>query len=132
MLALDTRQSQAYAQAITYTIIITTLVAAGITSVSVFVINRGIHKRHLAVQRSLQTEVEKRTEQLQIANNHLLVANEQLNLHDRMQQEFINVAAHELRTTPTHHHYTTYNQFNRNASISDKRYQTTGNVRSHY
>ena len=84
MLALDTRQSQAYAQAITYTIIITTLVAAGITSVSVFVINRGIHKRHLAVQRSLQTEVEKRTEQLQIANNHLLVANEQLNLHDRM------------------------------------------------
>jgi signal transduction histidine kinase len=98
MLALDTGQSQAYAQAITYTIIITTLVAAGITSVSVFVINRGIHKRHLAVQRSLQTEVEKRTEQLQIANNHLLVANEQLNLHDRMQQEFINVAAHELRT----------------------------------
>ena len=30
MLALDTRQSQAYAQAIAYTIIITTLVAAGI------------------------------------------------------------------------------------------------------
>ena len=100
MLALDTRQSEAYAQVITYTIIITTLVAAGITSVSVFVINRGIHKRHLAVQRSLQTEVEKRTEQLQIANNQLLVANEQLNLHDRMEQEFIiiNVAAHELRT----------------------------------
>ena len=98
MLALDTRQSQAYAQAIAYTIIITTLVAAGIASVSVFVINRGIHKRHLAVQRSLQTEVEKRTEQLQIANNQLLVANEQLNLHDRMEQEFINVAAHELRT----------------------------------
>ena len=77
-----TRQSQAYAQAITYTIIITTLVAAGRTSVSVLVINRGIHKRHLAVQRSLQTEVEKRTEQLQIANNQLLVANEKLNLHE--------------------------------------------------
>jgi signal transduction histidine kinase len=46
----------------------------------------------------LQTEVEKRTEQLQIANNQLLVANEQLKLHDRMQQEFIHVAAHELRT----------------------------------
>ena len=52
----------------------------------------------MAVQRSLQTEVEKRTEQLQIANNRLLVANEKLNLHDRMKQEFINVAAHELRT----------------------------------
>jgi signal transduction histidine kinase len=98
MLALDTRQSQAYAQAITYTIIITTVVAAAITSVLVYAINRGIRRRHLAVLRSLQTEVEKRTEQLQIANNQLLVANEQLKLHDRMQQEFINVAAHELRT----------------------------------
>jgi signal transduction histidine kinase len=35
---------------------------------------------------------------LQIANNQLLVANEHLKLHDRMQQEFINAAAHELRT----------------------------------
>jgi len=83
--------SQSYAQAITYTIIITTVAAAGITSVLVHAINRDIHRRHLAVQRSLQTEVENRTEQLQIAN-------EQLKLHDKMQQEFINVAAHELRT----------------------------------
>jgi signal transduction histidine kinase len=93
-----TNQSQAYAQNISYTIIITTLVAAGIIGVSLFVINRGIHKRHYAIQRALQNEVEKRTEQLQIANNQLLVANEKLMLHDKMQQEFINVAAHELRT----------------------------------
>jgi len=52
----------------------------------------------LAVQKSLQIEVEKRTEQLQIANKQLLAANEQLKLHDRMQQDFINIAAHELRT----------------------------------
>jgi signal transduction histidine kinase len=91
MLDLDSRQSEAYAQAITHTIIIITVVAAGITSVLVYAINRGMHRRHLAVQRSLQTEVENRTEQLQIAN-------EQLKLHDKMQQEFINVAAHELRT----------------------------------
>jgi signal transduction histidine kinase len=98
LLAMYTNQSQAYAQNITYTIIVTTLVAAAIIGVSVFVINRGIHKRHLAIQKSLQNEVEKRTEQLQIANNQLLVANEKLMLHDKMQQEFINVAAHELRT----------------------------------
>jgi signal transduction histidine kinase len=91
MLDLDTRQSDAYALTITYTIIIITVVAAGITSVLVYAINRGMYRRHLAVQRSLQTEVENRTEQLQIAN-------EQLILHDKMQQEFINVAAHELRT----------------------------------
>jgi signal transduction histidine kinase len=98
LLATYTNQSQAYAQNITYTIIITTLVAAAIICVSVFVINRGMHKRHLAIQRALQNEVEKRTEQLQIANNQLLVANEKLMLHDKMQQEFIDVAAHELRT----------------------------------
>jgi signal transduction histidine kinase len=98
ILDLDTRQSETYEQNITYTIIIITGVAAGITSVLVYAINRGIHRRHLAVERSLQTEVDKRTEQLQIVNNQLLVANEQLKLHDRMQQEFINVAAHELRT----------------------------------
>ncbi|MGC2570973.1 MAG: histidine kinase dimerization/phospho-acceptor domain-containing protein [Candidatus Nitrosopolaris sp.] len=98
MLDLDIRQSDAYAQTISYTIIITTVAAAGITSVLVHAINRDIHRRHLAVQRSLQTEVEKRTEELQVANNQLLVANEQLKLHDKMQQEFINVAAHELRT----------------------------------
>jgi signal transduction histidine kinase len=79
-------------------IVITTLAAAGISGVSVFAINRGIYKRHLAIQRSLETEVQKRTEELQTANNQLLLANEQLKLHDRMQQEFINVAAHELRT----------------------------------
>jgi len=98
LLTMYTNQSQAYAQNITYTIIITTLIAVGIISVSVFVINRGIHKRHLAIQRALQNEVEKRTAQLQITNNQLLVANEKLILHDKMQQEFINVAAHELRT----------------------------------
>ena len=98
MIALDSRQAQTYAQTLTQTITITTLGAAGLTSVSVFVINRGVHKRHLAVQRSLQSEVEKRTEQLQIVNNQLLVANEQLKLHARMQQDFINIAAHEFRT----------------------------------
>jgi signal transduction histidine kinase len=98
LLAMYTNQSHAYAQNIAYTIIITTLVAATIIGVSVFVINRGIHKRHFAIQRSLQSEVEKRTVQLQIANNQLLFANEKLMLHDKMQQEFINVAAHELRT----------------------------------
>ena len=98
MVALDSRQAQAYVQTLTQTITITTLGAAVLTSASVFVINRGLHKRHLAVQRSLQSEVEKRTEQLQIANKQLLAANEQLELHDRTQKDFINIAALEFRT----------------------------------
>lgn len=32
------------------------------------------------------------------SKNELLKSNEQLKIHDRMQKEFINVAAHELRT----------------------------------
>ena len=37
-------------------------------------------------------------EQLESANRQLVLANEQLKVHDRMQKEFIDVAAHELRT----------------------------------
>lgn len=92
-LSSATTKTQNYAQAMTRIIVITTLAAAAITGVSVFVIDRGIYKRHLAVQRSLETEVKKRTEELQTANNQLLIANEQLKLHDRMRQEFINIAA---------------------------------------
>lgn len=37
-------------------------------------------------------------EQLKVANTKLQEANEQLKVHDKMQKEFINIAAHELRT----------------------------------
>ena len=59
----------------------------------------------LSWNRRLQTSVRNRTLELKTANdsltesNRLLAAaNEQLKVHDRMQKEFINVAAHELRT----------------------------------
>jgi transposase len=101
-----TKQSQSYAQNITYTIIVTTLVAAAIICVPVFVINRGIHKRHLAIQRALQNEVEKRTGQLQFANNQLLIANEKLMLHDKISVQkfaeikrelFVNIAGWKVK-----------------------------------
>jgi transposase len=101
-----TKQSQSYAQNITYTIIVTTLVAAAIICVPVFVINRGIHNRHLAIQRALQNEVEKRTGQLQFANNQLLIANEKLMLHDKISVQkfaeikrelFVNIAGWKVK-----------------------------------
>jgi signal transduction histidine kinase len=53
----------------------------------------------------LDNEVKKRTKELNEVNNsltesnkHLAAANEQLKVHDKMQKEFINIAAHELRT----------------------------------
>jgi len=47
---------------------------------------------------TLQSEVKRRTKELNELNAQLGTANEQLKVHDKMQQEFINVAAHELRT----------------------------------
>lgn len=47
---------------------------------------------------SLGKEVKKRTRDLQESNRLLGVSNEQLRERDRMQNEFINIAAHEIRT----------------------------------
>ncbi|MDQ5876269.1 MAG: sensor histidine kinase [Thermoproteota archaeon] len=47
---------------------------------------------------SLGKEVKKRTKELQESNRLLGVTNEQLRERDRMQNEFINIAAHEMRT----------------------------------
>ncbi|MDQ4101532.1 MAG: cache domain-containing protein, partial [Thermoproteota archaeon] len=47
---------------------------------------------------SLGKEVKKRTKELQESNRLLGVTNEQLKERDRLQNEFINIAAHEMRT----------------------------------
>jgi two-component system sensor histidine kinase VicK len=46
----------------------------------------------------LDKEVKRRTKELDGSNRQLALANEKLELHDKMQKEFINIAAHELRT----------------------------------
>ena len=47
---------------------------------------------------NLNNEVKRRTRELDKSNKQLSEANQQLEVHDKMQREFINVAAHELRT----------------------------------
>ncbi|CAN5849160.1 hypothetical protein BH23THE1_BH23THE1_15360 [soil metagenome] len=46
----------------------------------------------------LNERIKRRTKDLEESNKRLKMANEQLNIHDNMQKEFINIAAHELRT----------------------------------
>ncbi|CAN5518886.1 hybrid sensor histidine kinase/response regulator [soil metagenome] len=46
----------------------------------------------------LNEQIKRRTKDLEESNRRLNIANEQLNIHDRMQKEFINITAHELRT----------------------------------
>ncbi len=48
--------------------------------------------------RVLDSEVRRRTTELDMSNQRLAIANKQLKIHDKMQKEFINIAAHELRT----------------------------------
>src|ERR687887_2005550 len=43
-------------------------------------------------------ELEDANKELETANKQLSLSNEQLKIRDKTQQEFINVAAHELRT----------------------------------
>jgi len=47
---------------------------------------------------ALNNEVKKRTKELRESNREIALTNEELKVHDKMQKEFINVAAHELRT----------------------------------
>jgi signal transduction histidine kinase len=47
---------------------------------------------------SLSEELKRRAKELETANKQLSLSNEQLKIRDKAQQEFINVAAHELRT----------------------------------
>jgi signal transduction histidine kinase len=47
---------------------------------------------------SLKAEVQRRTKELNESNRYLSEANERLKVNDKMQKEFINIAAHELRT----------------------------------
>jgi signal transduction histidine kinase len=47
---------------------------------------------------SLKNEVTKRTKELHDSNKQLTEANNQLERNNRLQKEFINIAAHELRT----------------------------------
>ena len=64
-------------------------IIASITTLIIFLIKWNI---------ALNNEVKKRTKELQESNRKITLANEELKNHDKMQREFINIAAHELRT----------------------------------
>ncbi|MGA9149252.1 MAG: CHASE3 domain-containing protein, partial [Candidatus Nitrosopolaris sp.] len=98
LLSSEALRLQVDSRTIIDTILTAILIASVITGVSIFVINRRIHRLHLNVQRSLQTEVKKRTEELQNANNQLLIANTALVTTERAKEEFISMISHELKT----------------------------------
>jgi signal transduction histidine kinase len=48
--------------------------------------------------KGLESVINSRTLELKKANNYLMSINEQLKTHDKMQNEFINIASHEMKT----------------------------------
>src|SRR5919199_1074263 len=48
--------------------------------------------------KGLESIINSRTLELKKANNYLVSINEQLKIHDKMQNEFINIASHEMKT----------------------------------
>ena len=48
--------------------------------------------------KGLESIINSRTLELKEANNYLVSINEQLKIHDKMQNEFINIASHEMKT----------------------------------
>ncbi len=47
---------------------------------------------------SMRQMLNQRTRELETSNSQLSLANVQLKEHDKVQRDFINIAAHELRT----------------------------------
>jgi signal transduction histidine kinase len=91
LLANRAKQLQAVGNNTIYTITVAILIASLVTALSIIVINNRTNRKHLEDKKLLENEVQVRTKQLNESN-------EQLKVYDKMQKEFINVAAHELRT----------------------------------
>jgi two-component system sensor histidine kinase VicK len=52
----------------------------------------------LWIQTEINQQIKETRDSLAKSNNQLALANEQLKVHDKMQKQFINIAAHELKT----------------------------------
>jgi signal transduction histidine kinase len=78
----------------------TFLLLAGIT-IAVFILIVFLIKWNSSLGREVKRrtrELDESNKKLALTNKRLESANEQLKVHDKMQRDFINVAAHELRT----------------------------------
>lgn len=82
---IDTLLSESHTQAFMQQVALAT--AAGLFVVFAVWLNSNLNK-----------EVKRRTLELETSNRQLAAANEQLKTSDRLQKEFIDIAAHELRT----------------------------------
>jgi hypothetical protein len=79
-----------------FSIFIMTIIVAAAFAGSFFVLSW--NKRLKIIINSRTEELRRSNDSLTDSNKQLAIANEQLKGHDKLQKEFINIAAHELRT----------------------------------
>jgi signal transduction histidine kinase len=79
-----------------FSIFIMTIIVVSAFAGSFFVLSW--NKRLKIIINSRTEELRKSNDSLTDSNKQLAIANEQLKDHDKLQKEFINIAAHELRT----------------------------------
>ncbi len=66
--------------------------------IAIGIIAFGIAWIVISWNKGLESIINSRTVELKKANNYLISINEQLKTHDKMQNEFINIASHEIKT----------------------------------
>jgi len=74
------------------------LISIVITTITVIVTYSQLNLKHRHITKLLEIEIDKKTLELQQSNKYLKKLNDELKKNGDMQREFINIAAHELRT----------------------------------
>jgi signal transduction histidine kinase len=98
ILQSNSNKSVVDGQNLLFTYIIGIIVSIGITIVTIIFTYLQLNIKHRQMTKLLEIEIDKKTKELQQSNVFLKKLNDDLKKHDDMQKEFINVAAHELRT----------------------------------
>ena len=93
-----TNQSVVDGQNLLFIYIIGIVISITITTVAIILTYSQLDIKHKQITKLLKIEIDKKTKALQHSNISLKQLNEELKRQDVMQKEFINIAAHELRT----------------------------------
>lgn len=94
----NTNQSVVDGQNLLFIYIIGIVISITITTVAIILTYSQLDIKHKQITKLLKIEIDKKTKALQHSNISLKQLNEELKRQDIMQKEFINIAAHELRT----------------------------------
>ena len=98
ILQSNTNQSVVDGQNLLFIYIIGIVISITITTVAIILTYSQLNLKHKQITKLLKIEIDKKTKALQQSNIFLKQLNEKLKRQDVMQKEFINIAAHELRT----------------------------------